>query len=280
MNELSFLPQRGSEVALWNMESVLDELWNNYLEEEEEEEDRVRGSGATEPGPRGTMDDKPEQEENVNAEELCGDVEKLHIQKGAEEQTDGEEEGSISPTGKETQEGIADAEDLETKLLDECEERVHQKNEEPKINETSRLSRGRKFTRNGGPSHPQLSSTDNSTTENEVREESSQVTGGDSPSHTRVPHLSPASLDNRTTEQPGKEVNDNAPAQEAPTHHARKKSSVEGCRAYVDYLRLEGVEVILLSPSRLNDTSLLFDVSNLAADFYLRHRKQLTVKKY
>lgn len=279
MNELSFLPQRGSEVALWNMESVLDELWNNYLEEEEEEEDRVHGNGATEPAPQGTMDDKPEQEENINAEELCGDVEKLHIQKGTEEQTDGEEEGSISPTGKETQEGIADAEDLETKLLNECEEREHQKNEETKRNETSRLSHGRKFTRSGGPSHPQLTSIDNSTTENEVRDGSSQVADGDSPSHTRVTHLSPDSLDNRTTEQPGKEVNDNAPAQEAPTHHVRKKSSVEGCRAYVDYLKLEGVEVILLSPSRLNDTSLLFDVSNLAADFYLRYRKQLMVKK-
>ncbi|KAK4323674.1 hypothetical protein Pmani_005645 [Petrolisthes manimaculis] len=40
----------------------------------------------------------------------------------------------------------------------------------------------------------------------------------------------------------------------------RKKSSVEGGRPYFDYLQLEGVEVILLSPSRLSDLSSLHEV--------------------
>lgn len=252
------------------MESVLDELWNKYLEEEEE---TVRENGTTGQAPQGTMDGKPGPEENINAEELCGDVEKLHIQKGTEELTDGEEECSISLKGKDAEQGSTGAEDLETKLLDGCEETEHRINEETKRNGTSGLEHGRKFTTSGRPSHPQFthSSTaamDDNTNENEVKEALGQIGGSDSPSQTRLTHQPSASVDNRTTEQPGKEINDNTPAKEAPTHPVRKKSSVEGCRAYVDYLKLEGVEVILLSPSRLNDTSLLYEVSNLSTDFF------------
>ncbi|KAK3873141.1 hypothetical protein Pcinc_021828 [Petrolisthes cinctipes] len=47
---------------------------------------------------------------------------------------------------------------------------------------------------------------------------------------------------------------------EYPTATPRKKSSVEGGRPYFDYLQLEGVEVILLSPSRLGDLSSLHEV--------------------
>ncbi|XP_050716452.1 dynein axonemal assembly factor 3-like [Eriocheir sinensis] len=263
---------RGSEVALWNMESVLDELWNKYLEEEEEG-DTVRENGATGHA-QGTMDDRPGPEENVSAEELCGDVEKLHIQKSTEELTDGEEECNISPKEKDVEQGSTSADDLETKLLDGCEETEHRINEETKRNGTSGLEYGRKFTCSGRPTHPQFThsstaSMDNYTTENEVKEALGQIAGSDSPSHTRLTHLPSASVDNRTTEQPDKEINDNTPAKEAPTHHVRKKSSVEGCRAYVDYLRLEGVEVILLSPSRLNDTSLLFEVDGELDLIYL-----------
>lgn len=66
---------------------------------------------------------------------------------------------------------------------------------------------------------------------------------------------------NRSEQEDNKNSNKRAKSQPP-----RKKSSVEGGRAYIDYLKLDGVEIILLSPSRLNDLSSLSEVSGLMSD--------------
>lgn len=252
----------------------MDELWNKYLEETDE--DTGRENGAAEHEPQVMMNDKPKPKDSADEElgNICDDVEELHIQQGTEELTDGEEGWSTALEGKET-EKVASIENIETKPLIMGEKSLHRTNEEAKTNETSALDHGSQLGGSGSPPHPQsthssTASVNNSNNENNdnthIKEAPDQFAGGDSPPDTQLTHLSPASLNNSTTEQANKEINDNTPTTEAPTHHVRKKSSVEGGRAYVDYLQLDGVEVVLLSPSRLNDTSLLSEVSNLSTE--------------
>lgn len=257
-----YLWQRGSDVAIWNMESLLDELWNKYLEEAEED------TGAAE---RGTMDAKPEPKKNPDEElgNICDDVDNLHIQKDTEELHDGEGGCSTSLERKRTEE-VASVEDPQTKTLGTYEAPIHWTSDETETDETSAPEHGSAFAGDDSSPHPQVtvSSTalmNNSTTDKNdnthIKEATGQYEGSNSPPHTQTTHLSPASV-NTSTEQPSKETNDATPPKEAPTHRPRKKSSVEGMRAYVDYLQLDGVEVILLSPSRLNDMSSLCEVSS------------------
>lgn len=243
------------------MESVLDELWDKYAEEEEEEE-TGRENGATEQALQRTMSDEPEPKENSEKEELeiiRGDVEKLHIQRNTKELSDGEEEWNLSPEGKET-EKIAGIENVKTETINGGEETLHRTNDETNV--TSPLEKDRQFGGSGSPTHPQLIHSSTASTNTNTIEHTDNTAVDEATTHPQHIHQSPATLDNCTAEQPDKEINANTPAKEAPTHHVRKKSSVEGGRAYVDYLKLEGVEVILLSPSRLNDTSWLSEVSS------------------
>lgn len=262
------------------MESLLDELWNKYLEEMEED------TGAAE---QGTMDAKSEPKKNPDEEldNICDDVDNLHIQKDTEELHDGQEGCSTSLERKETEE-VASTEDPQTKTLATCEAPKHWTRDETETDEASAPEQESQFACDDSSPHSQFthSSTDsmnNTTTDKNdnthIKEATSQhegSEGSDNPPHTPTTHLSPASVNTTTTEQLNMETNDATPPKEAPTHRPRKKSSVEGMRAYVDYLKLDGVEVILLSPSRLNDVSSLCEVSNNYLFSYCKKKKRVS----
>lgn len=263
------LSQRGSDVALWNVERLLDELWNNYVEETED--DAGRENGAAEHQPQGTMNNNSEPQENADREleNVCDDVEKISIQEETEKVTNGEEEELSTSTDKESGEVSGIEQHLEAKTHNGCEEPSHETDGEKKKG-TSSLEHGgqlegtdnlkhRKFTHSSMvPMNSRTGEVNSGTTE--TRYESA---GLDNSAPSQQTHLLPISTSNSTTQQSSEEINANTPIKEAPTQHVRKKSSVEGGRAYFDYLSLEDVEVVLLSPSRLNDTSSLSEVSEL-----------------
>ncbi|XP_063875334.1 dynein axonemal assembly factor 3-like [Scylla paramamosain] len=192
----------GSEVALWNMESLLDELWATYLQETND--DTVYVNTADKLEAKELIKSKsPSAEEHL--ENMCDTVEKLHIQQG--------KDGLAGGEGKDTN-GEANIENPQTN--------THSVNAD-------------------------------------------------------VQNMNVMVNKNEDDENSKKRVKSKPP---------RKKSSVEGGRAYIDYLKLDGVEIILLSPSRLNDLSSLSEIEGeldliylsaamahmMSPSFFLKHR--------
>ena len=211
----SFL-QSGSEVALWNMESLLNELWATYLQETEGDIESVKEV------------DKPKPKELVKSKSSCAEeqlvnmCEKLHIEHSKDDLASGGEGWHTVLGGKET-DGETNIESLETNTVP------------VKENEASALNC-----------------------------DTNDCEAASNPPDSQLTQLPTTTLDSSTTNQSEQDNNDSNSVKHVNSKAPRKKSSVEGGRPYIDYLQLDGVEIILLSPSRLNDLSSLSEVSQMS----------------
>lgn len=206
------------------MESLLAELWATYLQETCEETEYVSGAGK--PEPKEIIKSKsPSPEEHL--ENISDGVDKLHIQ----EDKDG-------PAG--------DGEGWNASLRTEANE-AHIDNPETNAHSINADAKNMNVTIKS-----EASSVTSDKDDHEAASKPREV------SH--HPHAEAVSGNstNRFEQEDSEHSNKRVKSQPL-----RKKSSVEGGRAYIDYLKLEGVEIILLSPSRLNDLSSLSEVRSL-----------------
>lgn len=223
--------QSGSEVALWNMENMLNELWTTYLQETDE--DAECGNGVDKPEPIELMKSKPSipcaEEQLVN---MCGAVEKIRIQQ-RKDGLAGVGEGWNSSLGGKKTDGEANIGGPETNMQIKSED-AQNMNVTLKRNEASAV--------------------------NCDKDDCQAPSSSPDPQLTHPPAKS--EIISSTVDQAEQEIKDDSFVKHVKNQAPRKKSSVEGRRAYIDYLKLDGVEVILLSPSRLNDLSSLSEVSH------------------
>ncbi|MPC07846.1 dynein axonemal assembly factor 3-like [Portunus trituberculatus] len=232
----------GSEVALWNMESLLDELWATYLQDTHENTDYA--NGAEKPEAKDMTKSKSSSAEE-HLENLSDTIEKLHIQRDKD--------------------GLAASEGRNTSLTGkEISGEANIRNPESNTHSANADTQNMNVTLN-------KNETSSVTCDKDDREEASNSHSG--------------AVGGSATNRSEQEDNENS-SKRVKSHPPRKKSSVEGGRAYIDYLKLEGVEIILLSPSRLNDLSSLSEIEGeldliylsaamahmMSPSFFLKHR--------